>query len=175
VIGRHTDPSLLGWFGIQRPYSIQETKYYYMFATPAAVAAIGISWFFFTSLFYESSSAQYKASVEEFFSRLREPVQKTASQVTREDTSIAFSIGRLSTIYGSFVMLSAAIPNSLAGRFCFICSGGTMVAVGLFVRWFYKRLGGKSPPSSEAVPLPSLAPTSPTRATPPYPGTTDVQ
>jgi hypothetical protein len=125
---------------------------------------VAISWFFFTSFFYESSPAQYKATVEEFFARLKTPVQKTADQVTREDTSIVFSIGKLSIIYGSFVMLSALIPNSLGGRFCFVCCGGTMVAVGLFVRGFYKRLEEKSRSKSEAVRLSPLVDRSQTGA-----------
>ena len=161
VIGRHTDPSFLAWFGFSAPYSPQETKYYYMFATPAAVGVVAITWFFFTSLFYESSSATYKASVEEFFTRLKEPVHRAPGQVTREDTSIAASIGKLCLIYGSFVMLSAAIPNSIGGRLCFIGSGGTMVATGLFVRWFYRKLDEKSLRESEAI-LPPIAEPSPT-------------
>ena len=144
IIGRHTDPSLLSWFGIPGPYSMQETKYYYMFATPAAVGLVAISWFFFTSLFYESSPTEYKASVEDFFKRLKEPVQKSVGQVTREDTSIAISIGKLSLIYGSFVVLSALIPNSLGGRFCFICSGGAMVITGGFLVRFYQSLDEKN-------------------------------
>jgi len=139
VIGRHTDPSLLNWFGIPGPYSEQETKYYYMFATPAAVGLIAIPWFFFTSFFYESSSAEYKASVEEFFTRLKEPVHKAAGQTTREDTSMARSIGKLCLIYGGFVMLSVLIPNSMGGRLCFVCSGGIMVATGYFLVHFYRR------------------------------------
>jgi Na+/proline symporter len=157
VIGRHTDPSLLGWFGLPGPYSTQETKYYYMFATPAAVGLVAISWFFFTSLFYDSSSAAYKASVEEFFSRLQKPVAKAAGQTTREDTSMATSIGRLCLIYGGFVMLSAAIPNSLGGRFCFICSGGVMVATGCFLVNFYRRLDQKHQQELEAVQVAALA------------------
>jgi SSS family solute:Na+ symporter len=141
VIGRHTDPSLLGWFGLIGPYSSQETKYYYMFATPAAVGLVAIPWFFFTSLFYEYSSPEYKASVDEFFRRLKEPVQKSSDQVTREDTSMAVSIGRLCLIYGTFVMLSAAIPNSPGGRLCFVACGGIMVAAGSFLVYFYRRLG----------------------------------
>jgi SSS family solute:Na+ symporter len=161
VIGRHTDPSLLGWFGIPGPYSAQETKYYYMFATPAAVGLIAISWFFFTSLFYESSPPEYKASVEEFFTRLKEPVQKTAGQVTREDTSIATSIGKLCLIYGSFVVLSAAIPNSVGGRLCFICSGGVMVATGFFLVHFYRALDQKNRHEFEAAQLAAIAKDSP--------------
>jgi hypothetical protein len=128
-----------------------------MFATPAAVGLVAVSWFFFTSFFYESSTAQYKAAVEEFFTRLKTPLQKAPDQVTREDTSIVFSIGNLSIIYGSFVVLSVLIPNSLGGRFCFVCCGGIMVAVGLFVRWFYKRLDEKSLSQSEAARLSPLA------------------
>jgi len=161
IIGRHTDPSLLGWFGIPGPYSEQETKYYYMFATPAAVGLVAISWFFFTSLFYESSSAEYKASVEDFFTRLKEPVQKTAGQVTREDTSIAVSIGRLCLIYGSFVMLSAAIPNSVGGRLCFIASGGIMVATGGFLVYFYRKLDQKNLHEFEAAQIAELKVISP--------------
>ena len=139
VIGRQTSPSLLSWVGISGPYSEQETKYYYMFATPAAVGLVAVSWFFFTSLFYDFSSTEYKASVDEFFRRLKEPVRSAPNQSTREDTSIAVSIGRLCLIYGSFVMLSAAIPNSLGGRLCFVASGGIMVTTGYFLARFYQK------------------------------------
>jgi SSS family solute:Na+ symporter len=153
-IGRQTSPALLGWLGISGPYSDQETKYYYMFATPAAVGLVAVSWFFFTSLFYDFSSPEYKASVDEFFRRLKEPVQSAPNQATREDTSIAVSIGRLCLIYGSFVMLSAAIPNSLGGRLCFVASGGIMVTTGYFLARFYQKKGREVP----------IAPTAPQNA-----------
>jgi len=98
-------------------------------------------------------SLEYKASVEDFFTRLEEPVQKAASQVTREDTSIAVSIGRLCLIYGSFVMLSAIISNSFGGRFCFICSGGVMVATGYFLVRFYRAMDQKNLQEFEAAQL----------------------
>jgi solute:Na+ symporter, SSS family len=158
LIGRHTDPSLLGWLGIRGPYSPQETKYYYMFATPAAVGLAAISWFFFTSFFYKSSPTEYKTSVEDFFKRLKEPVQKSADQVTREDTSIAVSIGKLCLLYGAFVMLSAAIPNSPGGRLCFVCSGGLMVTTGYFLVRFYRNLDRRNLQKLEASHAKKIAP-----------------
>ena len=84
-------------------------------------------------------------------------MQKGAGQVAREDTSIAVSIGKLCLIYGSFVMLSAAIPNSLGGRFCFICSGGVMVATGWFLVRFYQALDRKNHLEFEAAQLATTA------------------
>ena len=135
-----TEVSSLTWLGFHGPFTAEEANAYKIFAPVAAVGVICVSWFFFSSLFYERSSAEYKASVEEFFTRLREPVRKAPGEVTREDTSIGVSIGRLCLIYGSFIVLLVAIPNQLFGRLCFGFCGGTMVLMGLVLRWQHRKL-----------------------------------
>jgi len=140
VINFHSGVGWLSVLGFHGPFTAEEDNAYKIFAPVAAIVVVGLSWFFFTSLFYEASSPEYKASVEEFAVRLREPVTRAPGEVTREDTSIGASIGRLCLIYGTFIMVLMAIPNPLLGRLCFGFCGGTMVAVGLILRHHHRRL-----------------------------------
>jgi Na+/proline symporter len=150
-INFHTDVSQFGALaGFHGPFTVEEANCYKIFAPVAAITLAGVSWFFFTSLFYESSSAEYKASVDEFFARLRAPVQKAPGEATREDLSIASSIGRLCLIYGTFILVLVAIPNPVRGRLCFLFCGGAMVAVGVFLVRRFRGVGPIVPATGEA-------------------------
>ena len=62
-----TRPEMFGWIpGFHPPYNAEETTQYYLIATAFGVSAICVAWYFFTSLFYEQSSPNYKAQVAEF-------------------------------------------------------------------------------------------------------------
>jgi SSS family solute:Na+ symporter len=132
-------PDMLTWIpGLEGPFNAEETTQLYIFATVALVGIACIAWFFFTSLFYDRSPDSYKASVEDFFSRLKQPMGTLPDEVAPENTAIEGTIGVLCMIYGSFLMLLAAIPNPWSGRLCFIASGGAMLLVGSFIRWHYR-------------------------------------
>ena len=118
----------------------EETTSLMLIMTVGLVALVCVCWFFFTSLFYERSTPAYKASVEEFFMRLREPMGTREGEDVKENLTIELSIGRLCLIYGLFVMLMVAIPNPLSGRLAFVFCGGVMTLSGwLLVRHYTAR------------------------------------
>jgi len=119
----------------------EETTSLTLTLTVGFVALVCIGWFFFTSLFYERSTPAYKASVEEFFTRLRQPMGTREGEGLKENLTIELSIGRLCLIYGLFVILMAAvIPNALSGRLAFLFCGGVMALTGwLLVRHYSAR------------------------------------
>jgi solute:Na+ symporter, SSS family len=134
-------PDMFAWLpGFAGPYKPEEVTNFYIIATVVIVGGICMAWFFFTSLFYERSSPEHKASVEEFFQRLRTPVETRPNEEEREDQAVGNSIGKLSLIYGGFVALLALIPNSLQGRLCFIGVGGVMILLGVYL-WLRHRTG----------------------------------
>lgn len=122
--------------GVTVPDAHEEKTTFLLFATVMIVSLVCIGWFFFTSLFYERSTPEYKACVEEFFGRLRTPLLQDKD--LPENTTIELSIGRLCLFYGAFVALMAAIPNPLQGRLAFVFCGGVMVAVGGVLMWHYR-------------------------------------
>lgn len=149
----HSGPELLGLFpALGEPFKPEERVIYPIFATVAAVLGISSAWFFFTSLFYDRTTAEFKESVNEFFRRQREPVPAPVGDRLKEDYKMALSVGRLCLIYGLFVLLLALVPNSMSGRACFLFCGGVMAGVGLIVGAIYSRKdralsrrGGTSP------------------------------
>ena len=132
-------PEMVSWIpGLAGPLTTEEQTQFYLFATVVLVGSVCISWFFFTGRYYERSSLEYKASVEEFFKRLRTPSAPQPHEETRIDHSVGTSIGKLCITYGSFVALLCFIPNSMQGRLCFIACGGVMVGIGCFLSWHYR-------------------------------------
>ncbi|MBW8780463.1 MAG: transporter [Verrucomicrobia bacterium] len=137
VVKFFVTPQMFAWIpSLAGPYMPEEKTTFTLFATVAIVSSVCIGWFFFTSLFYERSTPEYKANVEEFFSNLRTPLLKDKD--VKENTTIEASIGRLCVIYGAFVTLLVAIPNSLTGRLAFLFCGGVMLGTGLLLVWHYR-------------------------------------
>ena len=137
-VNRWLSPESFAWMpGFHGPYTKEEGTLFQLFATVTVTGLGCTGWFYFTSLFYERSPAEYKASVEEFFERLKRPVlAATGAEKEREDAAIAGSIGKLCMIYGGFIVLLMFIPNTLTGRLCFLCCGGVMLGCGVFLSTF---------------------------------------
>ena len=137
---RVATPAVLAFLpGFHAPFNDEEATVFKLFATVAIVGATCTAWFFFTSLFYERTTAEFKAAVDEFFERLRTPsVDATGMEKAREDSAIAGSIGKLCLIYGGFIMLMVLAPNAWTGRLCFLACGGIMFGVGLFLSLRYR-------------------------------------
>lgn len=134
---------ILAWFqwfpGLRGEITHEETTQFALFATVFLVSTVSTGWFFFTSLFYERSSPEFKANVDEFFVRLKTPVHAAAGANARENKAIAASIGKLLMLYGGFVTLLVAIPNPLTGRLSFLACGGFMLFSGLYLVVRYRR------------------------------------
>jgi Na+/proline symporter len=137
-------PEVVSWIpGLAGPFTAEETTQFYLFATVAVVAGVCIAWFFVTSLFYDRSSPAYRASVDEFFTRLRTPATEDSGEDAHVDRSVGGSIGKLSLVYGAFVALLCLIPNGMQGRLCFVACGGTMIVVGAVLAYRHRDRGGE--------------------------------
>jgi solute:Na+ symporter, SSS family len=110
------------------------------------VASVCTGWFFFTSLFYERTSPVFKNGVEDLFTRMATPLPDRRGPSHEENHDVAIAIGRMCILYGAFISLLAAIPNSLQGRLCYLACGGLMLLLGLFLNRFYMTRQTVRPP-----------------------------
>jgi len=135
-----TIADVVGWIpGMHAPFKPEEMTQFSLIATAFGVGGICVAWFFFTSLFYESSPAAYKEQVEEFFGRLKTPIEDLTEDQVKENHKVVGAIGMLCIIFGSFVLLLIAIPNPLEKRFAFVFCGGIVFLVGWLLRRVSKR------------------------------------
>jgi SSS family solute:Na+ symporter len=116
----------------------RERTYLLLATTTFGTLFFAGGWFFFTSLFYEASPAAHRARVEDFFTRLRTPVQKEGVEVVQE--KIYRLLGSLCLIYGTFILLLTLIPNSFTGRMCFVFCGGAIFGTGGLLFLISKRM-----------------------------------
>jgi Na+/proline symporter len=130
----------VGWIPILRgPFKPEEVTQFYLFATVAGVSIVCVAWFFFTSLFYEKCSPEYKARVDEFFARLKTPVEDLTVEQVKENHKVVGTIGRLCMIFGAFVLLLLLVPNDSTKRLGFLFCGGIIFSVGWLLRNISKR------------------------------------
>jgi Na+/proline symporter len=135
-----TTPEMFSWIpGLHGPFKPEETTQFYLFATVAIVSVTCIAWFFFTSLFYEKSSPEYKARVEEFFQNLKTPVGDLNAEQVKENHKVVGAIGTLCMIFGAFVLLLMLVPDNGLKRLAFLFSGGIVFGVGWLLRRISRR------------------------------------
>ena len=135
-----TKPEMFSWLPfLHGPFKPEEVTQYYLFATVAGVSITCIGWFFFTSLFYESSPPEYKARVEEFFARLKTPIEDLTAEQVKENHKVVGAIGLLCMVFGSFVLLLMLVPNDGTKRLAFLFCGGIVFSVGWLLRRVSKR------------------------------------
>ena len=130
-----TISGLLSWIpSLAGPYKPEELTQFTLFATVAAVVIACVAWFFFTSLFYESSPSAYKANVDEFFERLKTPIEDLTDDQVKENHKVVGAIGLLCVIFGTFVLLMTLVPNPFRGRLGFLFCGGIIFLTGMWLR-----------------------------------------
>jgi SSS family solute:Na+ symporter len=125
--------------GLAGPYTFEETRQFGVISTAFLVGGVCVAWFFFTSLFYEKTSPEHKANVNDLFDRMATPLPDHRGPEHEENHGFAISIGRMCMLYGGFITLLSLIPNSLQGRLCYIACGGVMLGLGLWLNRFYRR------------------------------------
>ena len=155
-----TISNLIGWVpGLTGPFKPEEAIQFTLFATVAGVCVVCIAWFFFTSLFYESSPAEYKKNVDEFFTRLHTPIHELSEEQVKENHKIVGAIGVLCMIFGGFVLLMTAVSNPLKGRMAFVFCGGALFLTGWVLQIISKRAETKSKAGEAGPPDPSATDT----------------
>ncbi len=129
-------PEMLAWVpGLGGPWLPEERTVFGIIATALLVCPVCVTWFFFTALFYERSSAAHKAGVEEFFQRLRTPLPDAAAH---ENRAVPSAVGRMCLLYGGFILLLTLIPNSFTGRLCYLLCGGVLLTLGWLIGRRYR-------------------------------------
>jgi Na+/proline symporter len=144
----------------------REQTYLLLAATTFGTLFIAGGWFFLTSFFYESSPAEHRERVEEFFHRLRTPVQKEGVDDVQE--KIYRLLGLLCLVYGAFILLLTLIPNSFIGRMCFVFCGGIIFGTGAVLYLISRRI------EKRIEEHPELIDPTPDRTLPHPPPTPDV-
>lgn len=131
----HTTVAAFRWLpGMGKELMKEEVTQFALFATVFIVSAACVSWFFLTSIFYKSSPEAYKRNVDEFFERLKIPIEARSGEEAREDQAVAGSIGKLLLIYGAFVASLVWIPqDTVSARLCFVAIGGVMAIAGFLL------------------------------------------
>lgn len=121
-------------FGPMRP---QEHTYLLLAVTTFGDLFIAGGWFFLTTLFYSDSPPAHRKRIDEFFHRLATPVAKVGVEDVQE--SIYRLLGLLCLVYGAFILLLLAIPNSFEGRLCFVFCGGAIFGAGAILYLISRR------------------------------------
>jgi Na+/proline symporter len=121
----------MAWLGIHPPLNAEESGGEFRTFAPVFANLIVCSiWFFGTTLFYDPTSATNRTS-NAFFKNLATPIDPIRDSIANHDHAIYRIIGALCLVYGAFVLLLIAIPQSAPQkRLCFLFIGGTIFALG---------------------------------------------
>jgi SSS family solute:Na+ symporter len=141
TIQTHVGPeTLLGFLGVDKPWSDRELIDVMFFSNVFAVILICSAWFLGTRLFRNTSSEIYHKQVGDFFVKINTPVDYEKEHGHKGSDDLQFKIlGNMCLIYGTFLSLLVLIPNNLTGRLCFVFIGGVMLTVGFVFKKKYKR------------------------------------
>ncbi|MCH6258201.1 hypothetical protein MLD52_16685 [Puniceicoccaceae bacterium K14] len=101
------------------------------------VFAVSIAWFFFTSVFYEKTSPDYRKQVDHFFEKMNTPIDHEKEDVIDHDEMQYRTVGIICLIFGTFALLGMLIPNPIEGRLCFLFVGGIIFGIGAMLYRIY--------------------------------------
>ena len=121
-------------FGSTHALNADEGTYFLLFATVLIDTAVCTLWFFSTSMFYATSDAVQRESIDRFFVNLETPIEGTNAAAADDGEQMYVMLGQLCLVYGAFVLLLIVIPNPLEGRACFLFCGGIIFTAGLILR-----------------------------------------
>jgi Na+/proline symporter len=125
----------VGWVpGLGGPLMREEVTQATLIITAVSVVVVGLAWYSFTALFYEKSPVEYRANLDEFFARLKRPIENLTSDQLKENHKVVGAIGGLCLIFGTFVLLMMLVPNEFAKRLGFLFCGGCFLIVGWTLR-----------------------------------------
>jgi Na+/proline symporter len=158
VVSFYASPQwCMHWLGMNGPMSQREKVDFLLFATVLGTVLVSTLWFFSTTIFYRSASSIDRERIEVLFHHLRTPIDAVGEKLENLDGVMYRMIGTLCLVYGSFVLLLIAIPNTMRGRLCFVFCGGVIVATGTILTVLGRRRrlpaprqpGGEDPPPGD--------------------------
>ena len=77
--------------------------------------------------------------MEEFFGRLKTPIEDLTAEQVKENHKVVGAIGLLCMVFCSFVLLLMLVPNDGTKRLAFLFCGGIVFSVGWLLRRVSKR------------------------------------
>lgn len=98
-----------------------------------ANVVVGSLWFFTTSLWYRAEPPDFHKKVDDFFLKMKTPIDFTKEHGENSDKSQLSTLGRLCLAYGIFILFMVLIPNPPLGRACFVLVGGIIGGVGVLL------------------------------------------
>jgi len=132
-----------GWTG--HPLTVRESDDWFLLLGVLLAVIVCSAWFLGACLFARRRSTQEIERVEEFFQRMKTPVDFHKEEGAGNDAQQYRTLGLLSLVYGAFISLLVLIPNSPVGRLGMFTCAGTMLGVGGLLYWNYTRLTRKPP------------------------------
>ncbi len=142
----------LGRFlGLETDPSLREATDLFYGANIFLVVVICSAWYWLVSLLVRRTP-EYDARVDAFFVRMNNPVIKPPHQTVRDDARQFRVLARMCAVYGTLTLLGALIPNSTAGRLCFVFCGGLILSCGAVLGWQAKKIA-RHVPDSSPVPM----------------------
>ncbi len=122
-------------FGLAHPLTAASAEYWRQAAELFGNVAICAAWFIGTKLFWDRTSPDHRAQVDEFIRRLGTPVDFAAEEGAHaaNDARQSAVVGWLCIAYGAFVALLALIPNPGLGRVAFLGCGAVVLGIGLLL------------------------------------------
>ena len=131
-----------------------ETVYAYVVSNKFVVtnlvgAPLTALFFWGTSLFYRpAEGSDYDRTADEFFRRMRTPID-FEREVGQDSTAMqARLIGRLTLFFGLFIGCMVLIPNPLAGRLYILACALIPLSVGAGLMWYARRHAASNPPAA---------------------------
>lgn len=119
-------------FGHTQPLDASSREYLVQAFQFFANVTLCTGWFLATKLWWSRCSPEYRAQVNEFFTRMNTPVDfvREEGAEAANDGRQSSCVGWLSLAYGAFVCALAFIPNPLIGRLAFLGCGAVVLAIG---------------------------------------------
>ena len=118
------------WFGYENLSLREVSDFLYIWSGLGNIIVCSI-WFFITIWIAKVTGYKIPPEVEDFFERLRKPVDHVREGGEESDHLQAKILGKLCFIYGGFIsLLGLIIPNPLGGRLCFIFCGVMILFIG---------------------------------------------
>jgi solute:Na+ symporter, SSS family len=151
LLGKYITPELFQkWIGWTTPLNADEQTYLTLAVTTlGGTVVIGSAWYFFTSLFYRAAPQAEHERIDAFFNNLHTPVDKHGMEGVQ--TAIYKLLGSLCVVYGGFILLLIAIPNTATGRLPFVFCGGTIFSAGALLLRRAKHLTQSRQPTEPAA------------------------
>jgi solute:Na+ symporter, SSS family len=140
--------------GLDTPFTKREMDEALFFTSLLLNVGIGSLWFAGTTLFARFNTPEFNNQEEAFFERLARPVVSDPRQTRVMDRAQLHTLGVLGFPYGGFVVLLAAIPNTIGGRLSFVLSGGAILLISYILYRAAKRISISAPTATGRPPEP---------------------